>query len=66
MIDSATAGAFTRECAARDLLMLIEERERANTIFSRGDERCDQQNDGCLHDLSRRAGSPTRGARKLT
>ena len=34
MINSASAGAFTRGCAARDLqiLMLIEERESANTI----------------------------------
>src|SRR5438552_4051458 len=34
MIDVASAGAFTRGCAARDLqvLMLIEERESENTI----------------------------------
>jgi hypothetical protein len=35
-ISSATAGSFTRGCAARDLqiLMLIEERETANAIPS--------------------------------
>ena len=34
MVDSAPAGSFTRGCAARDLqiLMLIEERESANSI----------------------------------
>jgi hypothetical protein len=34
MIDSTTAGSFTRGCAARDLqiLMLIEERENTNAI----------------------------------
>jgi hypothetical protein len=34
MIDGATAGSFTRGCAARDLqiLMLIEERESTNAI----------------------------------
>jgi len=34
MINSTTAGSFTRGCAARDLqiLMLIEEREDANTV----------------------------------
>jgi hypothetical protein len=34
MINSGTAGSFTRGCAARDLqiLMLIEEREDANTV----------------------------------
>jgi len=34
MIDSATAGSFTRGCAARDLqiLMLIEDRESSNTV----------------------------------
>jgi hypothetical protein len=34
MIDRATAGSFTRGCAARDLqiLKLIEERENTNTI----------------------------------
>jgi len=34
MINSATAGSFTRGCAARDLqiLMLIEERESSNAI----------------------------------
>jgi hypothetical protein len=34
MIDSTTAGSFTRGCAARDLqiLMLIEERENADAV----------------------------------
>ena len=34
MVNSTTAGSFTRGCAARDLqiLMLIEERESANAI----------------------------------
>ena len=34
MITGTTAGSFTRGCAARDLqiLMLIEERESANTV----------------------------------
>ena len=34
MINSATAGSFTRGCAARDLqiLMLIEERENTNAV----------------------------------
>jgi hypothetical protein len=34
MIDGATAGSFTRGCAARDLqiLMLIEERENTNSV----------------------------------
>jgi hypothetical protein len=34
MIDGASAGSFTRGCAARDLqiLMLIEERESTNAI----------------------------------
>jgi hypothetical protein len=34
MINSATAGSFTRGCAARDLqiLMLIEQRENTNAI----------------------------------
>jgi hypothetical protein len=34
MIDSTTAGSFTRGCAARDLqiLMLIEERENTNVV----------------------------------
>jgi hypothetical protein len=34
MINSATAGSFTRGCAARDLqvLMLIEEREDSNAV----------------------------------
>jgi hypothetical protein len=34
MIDGATAGSFTRGCAARDLqiLMLIEERESTNAV----------------------------------
>jgi len=36
MIGGATAGSFTRGCAARDLqlLMLIEERENTNAISS--------------------------------
>jgi hypothetical protein len=34
MIESTTAGSFTRGCAARDMqiLMLIEEREDTNTV----------------------------------
>src|SRR5262245_36417079 len=34
MTSAASAGSFTRECAARDLqvLMMIEEREDANTV----------------------------------
>ena len=34
MINSTTAGSFTRGCAARDLqiLMLIEEREKTNAV----------------------------------
>jgi len=44
MTSAATAGAFTRGCAARDLkvLMMIEQQEDANTISS------DQVNDAVL------------------
>jgi hypothetical protein len=50
IFDSATAGSFTRGCAARDLqiLMLIEERESSSTVSE------DKLNDAMLAMLEAR------------